>query len=297
MKLITKIITVLLLSSFLFACESEPSEKEQQLQATIDSLKIVNNQGQKSLNEYVKAINEIQAGLDEIKEKEKILSNRAVGDNEIKEEDVMSINNDIEAIYGLMVENRKKLNYLKKRLKNSSIASKEFKVTVENLTTKLNEKDASIRQLQELLQQKEIDIKQLNEHLNKMAVDIDALEQETQDKSDIIELQKDEMNTAFFIVDEKSALKAKGILSREGGFIGIGGVQKIKQKESEFVRIDIREKTVIDLQEMSKAVVITDHPKDSYTIQENEDGKLVLLNIDDPGKFWSMSKYLVISIR
>ena len=297
MKNTIKIFVILTITAVFFACKSGPSEKELELQARIDSLELVNNQSKDSMKEYVKAINEIQAGLDEIKEQEKILTSRASGDNELQETDVEAINNDIESIYDLMIENRKKLNHLRDRLKKSGTASQEFKTTIERLTVQMNEKDKSIKQLQELLREKDLDLEQLNDRLNKMATDIEDLEQESGDKSEIIELQTAQLNTAYFIIGKKSDLKEKGILSREGGFIGIGGVQKIKQKESEFTQIDIRERTVIDLKESSKVILITDHPKSSYSLQTNEDNKYTILTIDDIDSFWSMSKYLVISIK
>ena len=42
-----------------------------------------------------------------------------------------------------------------------------------------------------------------------------------------------------------------------------------------------------------KPKLLTSHPKESYTLTPGED-KLVTLEITDPAKFWSISKYLVI---
>ena len=45
-----------------------------------------------------------------------------------------------------------------------------------------------------------------------------------------------------------------------------------------------------------KAKVMTSHPEGSYEITETEDGNKVL-EIRDKEAFWSMSNYLVVSIK
>lgn len=298
MNYFIKIIGFFAVASLIIACgESGPTEKEQELEAKLDSLEKLREKDKESINEYVAAINEIQAGLNKIKQQEKILVNRAKEDNELREDDVEAINNDIEIIYEMMVENRKKLNYLRSQLNKSDAEVSEFKTSVEQLTSTLNEKDQEIKELQTIIQQKDLDLKKLNDRLNQMAVNIEKLEDESQEKAETIEKQTEELNTAYYVVGERSFLKDREIITKEGGFIGIGGVQKIQKSSAEFTEMDIREKNSIDLKNTRKITFLTDHPEASYTVEENADGNYEQLIIDNPEKFWSRSKYLVIMIR
>lgn len=282
----------------LFSCgESGPTEKELELQAKLDSIQALHEQDKETVEEYMSAINEIQAGLDEIKQQEKILVNRASGDNELQESDVEMINNDIETIYEMMTENKKKLNYLRSELSKAGSEMKEFKTTVEQLTAQLNEKDMEMRELQAIIQQKDVDLQQLNERLDQMALNLTQLEEETEEQAEVIEQQQDELNTAYYVIGDKSFLKDNEILTKEGGFIGMGGVQTIQKSSSEFTQIDIREVSAINLNLADKITLLTDHPQSAYTAETDADGKYTRLTITDPQAFWEKSKYLVIMTR
>jgi chromosome segregation ATPase len=298
MKYLIKTSIIASVLALFFSCgESGPTEKELALEAKLDSLQELREKDKESINEYVAAINEIQAGLNKIKQQEKILVNRAKEDNELREDDVEAINNDIDIIYEMMVENRKKLNYLRSQLNKSGSEVSEFKTTVEQLTATLNEKDQEIKELQAIIQQKDLDLQELSDRLNQMAVNIEKLEQESLEKAQTIEQQTEELNTAYYVVGERTFLKDREIITKEGGFIGIGGVQKIQKQSSEFTEIDIREKNTIDLKNTKKVTFLTDHPDAAYTLEKNADEDYSQLTINDPELFWSRSKYLVIMIR
>lgn len=298
MKYIIKTTIIITILALFFSCgESGPTEKELALEAKLDSLEELREQDRESISEYVAAINEIQEGLNKIKQQEKILVNRAKEDNELKEDDVEAINNDIEIIYEMMVENRKKLDYLRSQLNKSGSEVSEFRTTVEQLTATLNEKDQEIKELQSIIQQKDLDFQKLNDRLNQMAVNIEKLEQESQEKAQTIEQQTEALNTAYYVIGDRSFLKDREIITKEGGFIGIGSVQKIQKSSSEFTEIDIREKNSIDLKNVKKVTFLTDHPQAAYTLEKNADDNYIQLTINDPKAFWSRSKYLVVMIR
>ena len=64
---------------------------------------------------------------------------------------------------------------------------------------------------------------------------------------------------------------------------------------SQFMQADKRELSSIPLN-TKKATLITTHPEGSYEITESEEGSKVL-NITDKEAFWSISKYLIVSIK
>jgi len=286
---------LLLLIPLFFACGK--SKEEIRLEKMVDSLQGITSEDQTAMNEYLKAFNEIQENINAIKEKENIITTKTVGDNELEDTDIEAINNDILAIYEMMQENKKKLAYLRTKLKKTNSKNIELKKTIELLNENIAQKDIEMADLRLQLQKKNIDISNLNQKIDSLNKDFNELTLENESKDVIIESQETQMNTAFFIVDTKKNLKDKGILESDGGFIGIGSNTKVKLKESEFKQIDIREVTEFPLNEAKKVQLITDHPENSYRFDKTSSKKFDKLVITNPEEFWKMSKYLVISIK
>ena len=290
-----KYFILLLGFSFFFSCG--PSEKELELQAQLDSLQKVSGADSQTINEYMKAFNEIQTNLDEIKEKEKIISANTSGDIELSQTDKDRINEDVMSIYELMLDNKKKLSYLKNKLKKSNSKVGEFKKTISRLTEEMSQKEDQISELKSILETKDFDIVALNtkiEVMNDSLLNLDSL---TLNQKEVLDKQDIELHTAYFVVGTKRELKDKGIISTEGGFIGIGGIQKIQQNSEEFQKIDIRERTEITLPSSSKALLLTDHPDGTYEFIKDGSDKIISVSVTDIKEFWEMSKYLVVIIK
>jgi hypothetical protein len=62
-----------------------------------------------------------------------------------------------------------------------------------------------------------------------------------------------------------------------------------------FTEIDIRTDREIKLYS-KKAELLTTHPKGTYELAKDDKG-LLTLQITDPVKFWSVSRYLVIQVK
>jgi predicted RNase H-like nuclease (RuvC/YqgF family) len=289
-----KISLFLLILPLFFACG--PSAEELKLQATVDSLQKVTGADSETINEYMKSFNEIQNNLDQIKEKEKIISTRTSGDVELNQTDKDRINEDITSIYQMMIDNKNKLAYLKKKLKNSDTKVAEFQKTITRLTEEMNQKESQLADLKATLEKKDFDIAALNEKITTMNENVENLESETNQKTETINEQDKKLHTAHYVVGKKKELQEKGVITTEGGFIGIGGVQKISETTSGFTDIDIREVKEISLGGTSKAMLLTDHPKDSYELVE-ENGKVTTLIIKDYENFWKLSKFLVVIVK
>ena len=107
------------------------------------------------------------------------------------------------------------------------------------------------------------------------------------------------MNEAFFAMGSYKELKNKGILEKEGGFIGIGRNKVLTDTfdNNYFSKVDIREVKRIPVFS-KKAEIITDHPTDSYELTETEDEKMIAyLEIKKPDDFWKASRYMVIEVK
>ncbi len=285
---------VLLLIPFFFACGE--SKEEIRLKAQVDSLMGITAGDEASINEYLKAFNEIQMNLNEIKEKENIITTKTVGDVELEEADVEAISNDILAIYEIMQENKKKLGYLRSKLNRTNSKNKELKTTIKLLNDNIVQKELELAEMRMTLEQKNIDISSLNARIGEMDSLLAEMSFDNVLKDSTITSQDTKLHIAYYIVDSKKNLKDKGVLKTDGGFIGIGGNKKVAMKESEFKQVDIRELKEISLNNAKKVKLVTDHPEGSYKLIKSGKRyeKLEIVNADD---FWKMSKYLVISVK
>jgi len=160
----------------------------------------------------------------------------------------------------------------------------------------MSQKEGQLTELKAVLEKKDFDIAALNVKISEMDKNVADLSSENDTKKELIEKQDKELNTAYFVVGSKKDLKEKGITSKEGGFIGMGGDKKVHLNAKEFKEIDIRELKDIEIN-AGKATLITDHPTSSYKFVMSEKGDVQSITITDYAEFWKMSKYLVIETR
>lgn len=286
---------LLLLIPFFFSCG--PSDEELKLKSQVDSLMSITSGDEATITEYLKAFNDIQQNLNEIKSKENIITTRTVGDVELEETDVDGITNDILAIHELMQENKKKLSYLRSKIAKSNSKNKELQTTIKLLNDNIVQKDLEISNLTMLLEQKDFDISALNMKIAAMDSSLAKTTFDNIQKDSTITVKEDALHVAYFIVADKKKLKEKGILKKDGGFMGIGGNTKVKMNDNEFTKIDTREIMEFALNNSKKVKLITDHPEGSYELQKNSDGKYTKLVISSADDFWKISKYLVVQVK
>ncbi|OQY03497.1 MAG: hypothetical protein B6I20_04900 [Bacteroidetes bacterium 4572_117] len=272
------------------------SGEVEQLQAERDSLLQITINKDQTINDFVKSFNEIEANLETIKQKENIISLKTHGDIELDEVLKDKINDDILAIYELMKQNNDKLNSLKSKLRRANIKASEFDKMIKRMTEQLETKTREINTLKNDLVRLNIDIENLNLEIANLNSNVDTLTAHGEVKDELIDVQDQKLNTAFFVFGTKKELKKNSIITSEGGFIGIGRMQKLMDNFNKdyFQTIDIRTTTSIPLL-TKKAKLITSHPANSYYFAGSD--KIDSLIIKNPEKFWSVSKYLVIMVN
>ncbi len=278
-----KITYLLLMAIALISCSTKQDEPEKNPLA--DSLSNVNSQlssqlSQKeaALQEFIEAFNEIQDNLNQIKEKEKIVTNNTQsGDVKSKEE---TIKEDIQAIYDLLNKNKMKVATLSKKLKESNIKIESLEKMVANLQAMIDEKDKEIESLKDK-------IEELNIELSNLQTSYQELSQEN-------EVKTEKLYTAYYAIGTSKELKEKGVITKEGGFIGIGKATKLKDdfNKDYFTKIDITKVTSIPISAKSTKILTT-HPSSSYKIVGDKK-HVDRIEITNPDEFWSASKFLVI---
>jgi chromosome segregation ATPase len=267
------------------ACNSNQKEYEN-LQARFDSLLSIGFTKDTALYSYIESFNRIQANLDSIKQAEMLISQNTAGNMELQPNQKEQINRDINMIYEMLQRNKKTIADLKSKIKRSNGKLTELEVMIERMAQQVDEKDSQINQLTSQLEKMNIQIEILY-------TDIDNLTTDNDTKTQTIEEQAKTINTAYYVVGTKKELFENNIITREGGFIGIGTSKTLKKdfNRDYFTSTDINKLKSLPLLKR-KATVITTHPSQSYKIYGDRLGDSLV--ISNPHDFWSVSKYLVI---
>lgn len=97
------------------------------------------------------------------------------------------------------------------------------------------------------------------------------------------------LNTCYYIIATKSELKNANII--ESGFLRNTRLMKGDFGNDAFAISDKSTLAVLPLG-TDKAKILTNHPKESYEIVEENGQKII--RIISPAKFWSLTNYLVV---
>ena len=290
-----KYILFILAVGFIFTgCDkakvSELERKNADLQRQYDNVtKDLSLQSQ-YVDEVTKAINSVYGNMQRINEGEMMLSKSEkeleMGKGATQAQLRDRIINQIAGIDTFLIQNRRKLNVLEAKLKSSRVNYEGMRTMVENLKAQLTEKERSIAALEDKLKEKNIEIQTLEERLAQKT-DTVYLKDKT------IATQQKEIRKAYYIIGTLDELQSKGIVNREGGFLGLFGKTNVLASgfdRQDFITLDRLDQTTIEIAG-KVAELIPKRKENYYTITtEATSTKLLVL---DPEKFWQDS-YLVI---
>ena len=240
-----------------------------------------------SIGEWVTTFGEVEKNIALIKEKEHIIStNSSTG--ELSRNNKQQILEDIKYINSLLELNKKKIASLNSQLIKSGGTIKGLQNTITGLEASVKQSENEIADLKTTLLNKKFEIEQLNTEKTELQGTI-------VEKDEKITTQTYEMNKAFVASGTFKELKAKGLLTKEGGFIGLGKTKTLAGSfpDSSFLQIDITVTKSIPVNSKS-AKLITEHPANSYQFIRDKNKKIESLEITDPVQFWKISKYAVV---
>ncbi len=287
-KLILKsAVGITILISMITGCGPDYKMEVERMMHERDSLMSVYDAKDSAITGYMNDINEIQASLDSLTLQEEILQRNTTNDPEASKDVKVKAKEQIEAIRQVIENNKKKLAELQSRLKKNSAKMAQLEKMVESLNQQLVMRDSSIVTLN-------AQIVSLNENISTMQTQMDTMRQEDQRKATVITDKINKLNTAYYTVGTYKELRDKKVLSKQGGFLGIGKQKQMVPDFSQdaFTQIDVTSTKTITLNGKN-AKVISTHPNGSYRIQK-ENKTVKSIEITDPEKFWKASKYLVV---
>lgn len=250
-----------------------------------DSLNQIIAQRDNEINDMLATFNEIEEGFREINEAQNRVSVARQGEGASRDQ---RIRENIQFIQSTMRQNKELINKLQQQLRESSFKGDQLKKALENMTAQLEEKDLQLQKLREELDAKDIHITELDEKIANLNTDVSSLKDESTQKTNTINSQDKQLNTAWFVFGTKDELKDQNILVD-------GKVLQANFNRDYFTKIDIRVQKEIKLYSRT-AKLLTTHSASSYTLERNTN-KQYVLRINNPQVFWSTSKYLVILVK
>jgi len=243
-----------------------------------------------TLNDWLQTFDQVQKGLNTIKEKENLItvnSSSGVEFTQVRKEQIMQ---DISAINTLLEDNRKKLASLNAQMRNSGREIKGLKEMIATLEAKIIVSENEITAMKATLTEKDLEIGNLN-------VLASELQTTVAQQTETIGEQVSEMNTAWLATGTFKDLKEKGLVSKEGGFLGLGRTETLTEDfiDSLFAQVDITQMKTIPVNSKD-ARLITEHPSGSYAMVQESENLVAYIEIKDPAEFWKISKYAVVEV-
>ena len=291
---IIHILVICIYAFSLASCGNNKSQTIQYLASQRDSLENVLN-GRDSMvlamNGYLGVI---ASSLDSIKVAEQIYTLTRDAEGNAISRDVIQDNLDL--LKGVLKRQRERIEQLDSILKVTSDSVGYYRQLISYLYIQIDRKDEEIKQMKQDLENKDKTIKTLTTRVNTAQKKLDEAEMLAKEQSEMIGIQSEIMdlnqkiaNTGYVLLASKKEMQSMGILSR--------GLKKSinydKIDPSKFQKLDMRELTEIPLSS-SSATILSAMPADSYKIERVDDGTVI--KILDPGKFWSITLFLIIQI-
>lgn len=288
-----KIFLALGLITLTFAFTSCKQKELDAQKATIDSLQGVVDSKDAEIDDLFQMLNEIEGNLSMINSKyssvQEMRRNNTEGTYNHKQE----IADQMSTIENILADNKAKIAQLNSRVSSLNKKNNELMAYITKLEERSAAQEAQIAELLTELENNKVVIKGLNQNVSDLTAS-------NKQKDDYIAQQIADANRAWFVVGTYSELKEAGIVTKSGGFIGIGRRQGTlaDMATEKFTEIDRTKVTTITVNQ-KKAQVISKHPENSYELvaDEEESNVTAYLRILNPVLFWKYTDYLVISTK
>jgi len=269
---------------FFASCNnSENEQKIRTLSAKDSTLLKEVIQRDSAITSDIRLLNDIQDNIDSIKRHERMLfmaNEDKAGNNTVS---------DIKAIDRIIINNKREINRLEFQLKKQKKKDADLEKMIARLTSEVNDKENEIVEMQSKYSTMNDTLRSIIRQFN--------------DSITVIEKQRQSINemttaahTVYYAIGTTKELKKQGVISKEGGIIGIGSVAQLKSdfNTEYFTRGNMQQLHVLPL--YNKYVkLITNHPGSSYKVTNN--GRSDTLVITDPNAFWANTKYMVVVVK
>lgn len=182
-----------------------------------------------------------------------------------------------------------KIDELEKSLAANQKEMAGLRRVIDNLKKSVAEREATIQKLTS-------EVASLQGTVAGLQTDVQRGQEKIAEQQGVIDTKTREIGLVYYLIGTKDDLKAKGLITEKGGFIGMGKTTQLTAdfKESDFTAIDTNVTSEIPLWGV-KPVVLSAQNKASYELQLLAEQKSKLL-IKDPVEFRKV-KYVVIMVE
>jgi len=292
MKKIATVLVFAMVAMVFAACNTHQEELDAAIKKN-DSLSLIIQNKDSELDSLFTTLNQIEENLAAVNSRYNAVQELRRANIEGQPNVKSQINAQIKDIENLMAANRQKIASLQAKINTDSKEGTRLQELVSRQEERIAQQESQIAQLLTELENNKVLIKKLNQ-------DVSELTASNEQKDQYIKQQTAEANRAYYVVGSYSDLNEAGIVSKAGGFIGIGRRQGTNSEMplDRFTQIDRTKVTTIPIN-MRKALVVSKPPENSYELvmDENDDRVVSYLRILNPAKFWEQTRFLVISTK
>jgi hypothetical protein len=278
---------------FITASCVENSGKYKAMVAQRDSLEHVKQVLDSNYNQTLAIVNDVEAGFSDINQNESQMKVDLKGVEGSKNNKRAMIAAQMNAIKQSVEKNKAKIAELRQLAAKSGKANSMLEETIKRLQSEMDQKDVQIKSLQAELDLKNIKINELNTTVNVQSKNIADQQNVMDQQKSTIKGQDTDLNTVWYCVYTSKKLKEAKIITG-GGLFQAKKVLDTDFDKTVFTQVDLRNISSIPTNSR-RATILSFHPKNSYNLVTGSD-KNITIEITNPSKFWSVSKYLVVQI-
>jgi len=278
---------------FVTASCVENSGKYKAAVAQRDSIAMEKQALDSNYNRSLVILNDIENGFSEINQTEKEMKVNLKGVEGKTTNKRQLIAAQMTAIKQGIEQNKAKIAELRHLAAKNGKANIMLTETIKRLQSEMDEKTVQIQSLQAELEQKNIKITELNTTVTVQSKNIADQQNVMDQQKSTIKGQDTDLNTVWYCVASSKKLKEAKVITG-GGLFQSKKVMTDQFDMNAFTQVDLR--NISSIPTNSRNIkFLSVHPKDSYNLVTGADKKITI-EITNPSKFWSVSKYLVVQI-
>jgi len=278
---------------FITAACVENSSKYKAVVSSRDSLERVKQALDSNYTQTLDILNDVEGGFAKITQNESQMKIDLKGVEGSKSNKKALIAAQMTSIKESMDQNKAKIEELRHLAAKRGRANAKLTETIKRLQDELDDQGTQIKSLQAELDQKNIKITELNTTVDTQSKNIAQQQTVMQQQTSTIKGQDTDLNTVWYCIATSKKLKDAKIISNTGLFQS-KKVLDTDFDKSAFTQVDLRNLTSLPTNS-KRAKILSLHPVSSYKLVTGAD-KNITIQISDPSKFWSVSKYLVVQI-
>lgn len=277
---------------------SSINKKKEVLAQDVEMLEKRALQKELIFEEMVGMIDDVETQIDEIVKRENLILDQRK--ERFSNDQKSKLITELQMIDQLIINGADAIQSLNDKVRSSELRLGVFQKKINGLQADLKNRAQQIVDLKTELLAKDEALAFLMDQTDSLNVQINAyVETIGQKEFEIDQLQatNTELYKGYMAIGTFDELKTKGVVDKEGGFLGFLGRKMALQEDAElgqFMTVDKRNVNRLRI-EASKLSLVSEHPSDSYQILPGDSEAIKILEITNPETFWQISQYLVIT--